>query len=86
MLKFKKIGITYLDVKVKDYVSSDISIYFEQCYKFLTSNSDKRILIHCVLGRSRSATIIVMYLMKKYELDFDDVMFLILLTSVFVGK
>ena len=46
---------------------------------FNKSNSKTRILIHCSMGVSRSPTIAIMYLMKKFQLSFDDAHALILL-------
>ena len=36
----------------------------EQMNDFLVKNPDKNILVHCFMGSSRSATIIIAYLMK----------------------
>jgi protein-tyrosine phosphatase len=47
--------------------------YFDEAYNFLGTNNiilekcrteGKNALVHCQLGKSRSATIVIMYLMK----------------------
>lgn len=36
------------------------------------SGDNNNILIHCTMGISRSATVVIDYLMSKYNLDYDD--------------
>lgn len=35
------------------------------------SHNQNRVLVHCAMGRSRSATMVIMYLMKKFEISLD---------------
>ncbi len=46
---------------------------------FYKHKSNKRILIHCSMGVSRSPAIAIMYMMKKFRISFDDAHSLILL-------
>lgn len=52
-----------------DHQSSNISKYFDECIKFIESClaecKEKKILVHCHAGISRSPTIILAYLMAK---------------------
>jgi protein tyrosine phosphatase len=48
-----------------------MQIVFKRFY--CASKNDNRILIHCSMGISRSPTITTMYVMKKFELSFDEV-------------
>jgi len=59
--------VKYLKIPVNDYTSSCISIYFKDCWDFLEGHRFGRVLVHCVLGRSRSCSMLVMYLMKKFR-------------------
>lgn len=34
----------------------------------LHSHNQNRVLVHCAMGRSRSATMIIMYLMQKFQM------------------
>lgn len=69
---FEDKGITYLKIPVKDYESEDITSYFKTAYEFIEHARDSRMLIHCVLGRSRSFAFLVMFIMKKYRLGFEE--------------
>lgn len=68
---FEAKGLTYLKVPVKDYETEQIAPYFRQAFDFIESARGSKILIHCVLGRSRSFAFLVMYIMKKYGLSFE---------------
>lgn len=37
----------------------------------LASNNQHRVLVHCAMGRSRSATMVIMYLMKKFDISME---------------
>lgn len=46
----------------------DIHQYFDPFYHLMESNKDKKVLVHCYSGVSRSATLVISYIMeKKYE-------------------
>ena len=68
---FEDKGIKYLKVPAQDYETQDIDQYFSQAYDFIESARGSKILIHCVLGRSRSFAFLVMFIMKKYGLSFE---------------
>jgi len=55
------------DINDKNRIIQDV--FKNHCYK---KNSDKRILIHCSMGVSRSPTIAVMYMMKKFNILLED--------------
>lgn len=69
---FEDRGVKYLKVPVHDYVSEPIAPHFAQAYAFIEEGAQQRLLIHCVLGRSRSFAFLVMYAMKKFGLTFDE--------------
>mmetsp|Transcript_18139 Transcript_18139/g.17288 ORF Transcript_18139/g.17288 Transcript_18139/m.17288 type:complete len:91 (+) Transcript_18139:494-766(+) len=37
-----------------------------------TSDNDNVVLVHCAMGASRSATCVIMYIMKKFKVSFED--------------
>ena len=67
-----KYKILYID----DAIDENILSWFKEAFEFIDS-SIKNIYIHCIMGISRSATIVIAYLMyknkMKYEQAFDFV-------------
>jgi hypothetical protein len=68
--------IQYLSIKIYDNNLDDIKPYlniaFDKIKSFKSSQPDKKILIHCFMGASRSVSILIYYLMKKYNYTLDD--------------
>ena len=61
--------IKYMNVYVTDIESESIDTYFEEVYKFIheaMNSENARVLVHCAFGVSRSATLVIMYLMKNF--------------------
>ncbi|KAG6962751.1 hypothetical protein JG688_00008457 [Phytophthora aleatoria] len=64
---FESDGVKYLNVTIKDRPEADISSYFDAAYRFIESakrTQHGRVLVHCTQGISRSATLVIMYLMR----------------------
>nr|XP_040027879.1 dual specificity protein phosphatase 12 isoform X1 [Gasterosteus aculeatus aculeatus]XP_040027880.1 dual specificity protein phosphatase 12 isoform X1 [Gasterosteus aculeatus aculeatus] len=61
-------------VNVLDEVTSDLLSHMDDCFLFIQEAVDGggAALVHCQAGRSRSATIITAYLMKRYQLGFSE--------------
>lgn len=66
--------IDYFNIHIGDLNNADITEFLEQSYEFINRHISKgeNVLVHCVFGRSRSVAICVYYLMKKYNLSFDE--------------
>ncbi|KAK6930014.1 Dual specificity phosphatase, catalytic domain [Dillenia turbinata] len=58
---------TYKVIHVMDRGDTNISQYFDECIDFIDEAKRKGggVLVHCFVGKSRSVTIVVAYLMKK---------------------
>lgn len=63
-------GITYLLIPLADSWNSDITQHFAEAFSFITSAlRSGKVLVHCAMGVSRSATIVTSYIMVKYSLS-----------------
>ncbi|XP_044764912.1 dual specificity protein phosphatase 3 isoform X2 [Coccinella septempunctata] len=62
---YREARIKYLGIPGEDRPSWNISVYFELAAKFIDNavKSGGKILVHCVVGISRSATLVLAYLM-----------------------
>ena len=60
-----------------DETEVNVQKFFKEAYEFIDSalseDSNHRVLIHCALGKSRSATVTIMYLMKKFQWSVEQV-------------
>lgn len=65
--------ITYYKFSIKDNNSDDIIDILNQTYQIIDSNLSQgnNVLVHCYMGASRSASVIIYYLMKKLDWDYD---------------
>ena len=51
----------------------DMTKHYDRCHDFIDKNRKfTNVLVHCWAGVSRSATIVITYLMKKYDFSFDE--------------
>ena len=52
--------------------AEEIDARFNQLIK--GKNNSNRVLVHCAMGISRSASIVIMYIMKKFMVSFESVL------------
>jgi len=71
---FYPIRYVYHTIKVKDVHSADLKPFMSDALDFLMRHSSKneKILIHCYMGSSRSATICALYLIFKHNMTVDS--------------
>lgn len=63
----------YCQVPLHDQLEENIIRHLPEAMEFLFQNEAKgKVLVHCAAGVSRSGSIIIAYLMKKYKLSFDQ--------------
>ncbi len=65
---------TYKNVREYDEESTDLLKYLDRTYKFIkrAKESGGRVLIHCKMGISRSATVTIAFIMKEYGLSLKE--------------
>ena len=71
----KEKNINHKIIKIDDLYSENIIKYFKECIEFIESVD--KIYIHCTCGVSRSATIVLAYLMWKTHSNFNDTYFFV---------
>lgn len=66
----------YVRIDISDDPSEKISIHFKQMINFIDKSlqKNKNILIHCECGVSRSASIMIAYVMYKKQIDHRSAM------------
>ena len=64
-----ELNINQKILPIDDLYSENIIKYFKECIEFIDNNG--KIFVHCECGVSRSATIVIAYLMWKTHSTFD---------------
>ena len=66
----------YTRIPIRDYNESSILEYLDititKIHKYLEDNPDKNVFIHCFMGSSRSASVVIAYLIKYNQMIYDD--------------
>lgn len=60
-------------IAANDHPYFRIDKFFEECFEFIHENrtQGRNVLVHCMAGVSRSATIVIGYIMTLYEMEFQ---------------
>lgn len=63
----------YVHVSLRDTSSEKINIYFDEIAEIIDKelNEGNKVLVHCFAGISRSASIVIAYIMKKYRWSYS---------------
>ncbi|XP_037534712.1 dual specificity phosphatase DUPD1 isoform X1 [Nematolebias whitei] len=72
---YSGMNIQYYGVEADDKPTFNISQHFSSAAEFIheaLSHPQNKVLVHCVMGRSRSATLVLAYLMLKQSLTVVD--------------
>jgi hypothetical protein len=68
----------YLYLPAEDHGDYEIYKHFNQTYDFIEqARKDTNVLVHCMAGVSRSVTIVMAYLLKKYKTSLSQVISMI---------
>ncbi|CAB4063737.1 SSH [Lepeophtheirus salmonis] len=64
----------YRNIRVYDEESTDLLKFFDETYRFIHKafSRNGKVLIHCKMGISRSATVTMSYIMKEHEKSLED--------------
>lgn len=65
-------NIDYLSIPIEDKPDVDIMPVCESVYNYIEKNFGKKILVHCFAGGSRSVSMVMYYIMKRYGKTFDE--------------
>lgn len=67
----QKEELVYKVLEIDDSPDENIKLHFEDSIDFM-KNAEGNVLVHCVSGISRSATIVIAYLMKIQDMTFQQ--------------
>ena len=67
-------NFTYKVVYILDSPSANLKAHFNSCIKFIKQALDQggTVLVHCFAGVSRSATIVIAFLMQEYGMTLNE--------------
>lgn len=70
-------GLSYITskfIQLSDQPKEDLLSYFDETNAFITDciNSNGTVFVHCYFGVSRSATVVIAYIMKKYSMSYHE--------------
>jgi len=67
-------AFTYLNIRVRDVDETDLLKEFDRTNKFILEAKDAGscCLVHCKMGVSRSASVVLAYVMKEYEYSLEE--------------
>lgn len=72
LVAFKKNGIKTKYIDINDSISANILQHVNPCIHYIKSNAPSNVLVHCSMGISRSASIVIAYLIKEKNMTYSD--------------
>lgn len=76
---FKPLVKSYFFIQAEDLENQDLISEFLKAYNFIDRaiTAKESVLVHCVAGVSRSATIVLSFLMRKYKISYMSALALV---------
>ncbi|KAJ9435227.1 Dual specificity protein phosphatase 1, partial [Diplonema papillatum] len=67
-------GMRHMQSNVDDLSNTDITTEFDTVHSFIDEarKAEEGVLVHCFKGQSRSATLVITYLMRTFSLTLDE--------------
>ena len=67
-------SVKYMKIPAVDDEEFDLGSFFDQGHKFIRGHIEegRNVLVHCRAGRSRSAAMVMAFLMKENGLTFEE--------------
>ncbi len=60
-------------IDLEDKQDKNIAVHFNETYAFIKESlKEHNVLVHCQMGVSRSATILIAFLMKEFKLTYQQ--------------
>lgn len=75
-------------IKATDQHDYNLAQHFEECINFINEVIEEkkgRILVHCLAGQSRSATIIIAFLIKFKKMTFEEALKMVQEKRIYVN-
>jgi hypothetical protein len=73
----KHASISYKQIDVDDDPSEALRPFFAEASDFIAMRTDTNVLVHCVSGISRSATVVTAYVMRTRNLRYEEALALV---------
>eukprot|EP00798_Chlamydomonas_sp_ICE-L_P009418 gene9418-18407_t len=69
----------YLQIMISDRPTSDLVTHFPKCFAFIDEAIEQQgsVLVHCMAGVSRSASVVIGYIMNKRGMKYEEVFSLV---------
>lgn len=69
----------YMNIQVQDSPMEDLVVHFPRCFEFIDAAIARKgnVLVHCAGGVSRSATIVLGYLMSRHDMSLEEALALL---------
>ncbi|OWF34561.1 Dual specificity protein phosphatase 3 [Mizuhopecten yessoensis] len=71
---FKRVDISYYGIEAMDQMNFQLTPFFDKSAEFIQKGIDSggKVMVNCKVGGSRSATLVLAYLMIKHHLTIQD--------------